>query len=302
LDGYDETKEKAGGEKVIETIKTLFWVSRPISWINTAYPFAVAYFLSTGRFDLTFFLGTLFFLIPYNLLMYGINDVFDYESDLRNPRKGGIEGSLLQPRFHRLTVVAAVASSIPFILYLTFVGTSESTGWLYLFVFTVIAYSAKGLRFKEKPFLDSLTSASHFVGPMIFGLSLAGADLANSDTLQYVAAFTLWGVASHAFGAVQDVRADREGGISSIATAIGARATTRFAWLAYFAAGVLVSFSSASWLFLAALPYLVIVGRFWNVTDESCESANQGWKQFIWLNFFAGAVVTFAWLIPLTLG
>lgn len=281
---------------MIETIKTLFWVSRPISWINTAYPFAVAYFLITDSIDANLVIGTLFFLIPYNLLMYGINDVFDYESDLRNPRKGGIEGALLEPRFHRLTVVSAVASSVPFVLYLTFVGTSASTGWLYLFLFTVIAYSARGLRFKEKPFLDSLTSASHFVGPAVFGLSLAGADLSNPTFLPYLGAFTLWGVASHAFGAVQDVRADREGGIASIATAIGARATVRFAWLAYLAAGTLISFTGSSWLYLAALPYLFIVGRFWNITDENCEEANKGWKLFIWLNFLAGTMVTFAWI------
>jgi 4-hydroxybenzoate polyprenyltransferase len=287
---------------MFETIKKLFWVSRPVSWINTAYPFAVAYYLVTRSFDATFFLGTLFFLIPYNLLMYGINDVFDYESDLRNPRKGGIEGALLEPRYHRLTVIAAVASSVPFILYLTAAGTSASTGWLYLFVFTVIAYSAKGLRFKEKPFLDSLTSSSHFVGPMIFGLSIAGANLSEPNLLMFIAAFSLWGIASHAFGAVQDVKADREGGISSIATAIGARATTRFAWLAYFAAALLVAFSIQPWLLMAAIPYLMVVGRFWNITDETCESANKGWKQFIWLNYFAGAVVTFSWLIPLVFG
>ncbi len=287
---------------MIDTIKKLFWVSRPISWINTAYPFAVAYFLVTRSFDATLVVGTLFFLIPYNLLMYGINDVFDYESDLRNPRKGGIEGALLEPRYHRLTVVAAVASSMPFVLYLTFVGNSASTGWLYLFLFTVIAYSAKGLRFKEKPFLDSLTSSSHFVGPMIFGLSIAGANLADPNLLMFIAAFSLWGIASHAFGAVQDVKADREGSISSIATAIGARATTRFAWFAYLAASLLVGFSSQPWLLLGALPYVMVVGRFWNITDETCENANQGWKQFIKLNFFAGAVVTFCWLVPLVFG
>lgn len=281
---------------MIDTIKTLFWVSRPISWINTAYPFAVAYFLTTGTIDATLVIGTLFFLIPYNLLMYGINDVFDYESDLRNPRKGGIEGALLQPRYHRLTVVTAVAFTVPFVLYLTFVGTSESTGWLYFFLFTVIAYSARGLRFKEKPFLDSLTSASHFVGPAVFGLSLAGADLANPNFLAYLGAFTLWGVASHAFGAVQDVRADREGGIASIATVIGARNTVRFAFSAYLVAAGLVVLAGMPNLLWAAVPYLVIVGRHWNITDVTCEEANRGWKLFIWLNFFAGAVVTLAWI------
>ena len=41
------------------------------------------------------------------------------------------------------------------------------------------------------------------------------------------AAYFLWGAASHAFGAVQDVVADREAGIGSVATVIGARATVR---------------------------------------------------------------------------
>ena len=67
-------------------LKKLFVSSRPISWINTAFPFAVAYYLSTEQVDLNLIIGSLFFLIPYNLLMYGVNDVFDYESDLRNPR------------------------------------------------------------------------------------------------------------------------------------------------------------------------------------------------------------------------
>ena len=283
---------------MIETIKKLFWVSRPISWINTAYPFAVAYFVATSRVDLTLVLGSLFFLIPYNLLMYGINDVFDYESDLRNPRKGGIEGSLLEPRWHRLTVLSAIASSLPFILYLTFVGSSESTGWLYFFIFTVIAYSAKGLRFKEKPFLDSLTSASHFVGPMVFGLSLGGANLADPVLLALIAAFTLWGIGSHAFGAVQDVIADREGGIASIATVIGARATVWFSFFAYFLAAGFVILVGKPFLAIAVVPYLALVGRYWNITDATCEKANRGWKLFIWLNFFAGAVVTLVLMTP----
>ena len=85
--------------------------SRPFSWINTAYPFAAGYLMATGgRLDATFVVGTLFFLVPYNLLMYGINDVFDYASDLANPRKGGIEGALLAPRMHRPTLWAAAVT------------------------------------------------------------------------------------------------------------------------------------------------------------------------------------------------
>src|ERR1700753_3612094 len=135
--------------------------SRPLSWVNTAYPFAAAYLVTTGSLGPTFILGTLYFLIPYNLAMYGINDVFDYESDLRNPRKGGVEGALLAPRMHRATIIAALVTNVPFLVYLVVVGSWESWIVLAVSVFAVIAYSAPVLRFKERPFLDSLTSSTH---------------------------------------------------------------------------------------------------------------------------------------------
>lgn len=278
----------------MENLKKLFWSSRPISWVNTAYPFAVAYWLAGGTQIATLIIGALFFLVPYNLLMYGINDVFDYESDLRNPRKGGIEGALLDPKLHALTINAAVWSCLPFVIYLTVVGNSASTGWLYFFIFTVIAYSAKGLRFKEKPILDSLTSSSHFFGPMVVGLAMAGANLADQKLLAMISAFALWGIGSHAFGAVQDVKADREAAIKSIATVFGARVTTRLAFFAYLFAGlkILAAGFPATLASIAVIPYLVIVGRFWNITDETCEDANRSWKHFIKLNYLSGFLVT----------
>jgi len=278
----------------MKAIKTLFWSSRPVSWINTAFPFGATYVFLNHRVDLTFFVGTLFFLIPYNLLMYGINDVFDYESDLRNPRKGGIEGSLLGKQYHKLTIWSSILSCIPFLVYLYAVSDLNSALWLTLFVFTVVAYSAPVLRFKERGFLDSVTSSSHFVGPMIYALSLSGADLGNREVLSSILAFTLWGIASHAFGAVQDVKADREANISSIATMIGARATVWFAFICYGLAGVLVM--NTTWpgplAAIAAVPYLFILSPYLNITDADCEKANKGWRRFIWLNFFAGFVVS----------
>lgn len=278
----------------MKTVWALIQSSRPISWINTAFPFAATYVFFTDRIDLTLVIGTLFFLIPYNLLMYGINDVFDYESDLRNPRKGGIEGALLDKSLHKLTIWVSALSCVPFVAYLVWVGNVWASLALAFALFTVLAYSVKGLRFKEKPFLDSITSASHFVNPMIFAALLVGENLAQPVLWQALIAFTFWGMASHAFGAVQDVRADREGGIASIATVIGARATTRFAFLLYLAAGLLMASAGmpAATAAIAAVPYLAILLPFLSITDETCETANQGWRRFIWLNFFAGAIVT----------
>lgn len=285
----------------MNTLGQLTLSSRPLSWINTAFPFAAAYLLTTREIDLALVIGTIYFLIPYNLAMYGINDVFDYESDLRNPRKGGVEGALLDPRVHRTTLIAALVTNVPFLVYLVAIGDPLSWLVLAISVFAVIAYSMKGLRFKEKPVLDSVTSSTHFVSPAVYGLVLAGAEFTPALWLILVS-FFLWGIASHAFGAVQDVIADREGGLASIATVIGARATTRLAVVAYVLAGLLLI--GTDWpgplAALAALPYAISTAQWWNVTDENAEDANRGWKRFLLLNFIAGAIVTMlmiAWVL-----
>lgn len=275
-------------------LSLIFWSSRPISWVNTAFPFAAGYLFVEKTLDLTLVVGTLFFLIPYNLVMYGINDVFDYESDLRNPRKGGIEGALLPKEIHSTVIWTGIATSLPFIIYLVVSGNVASNFWLAVVIFTVVAYSVKYLRFKEVPVLDSITSASHFVGPLVFALALTETTLLNPGLPASLAAFMLWGMASHAFGAVQDIKADREANIASIATFFGARFTTRLALVMYVAAGSLLLTLGlpGSLVAVAALPYILILLPHQNITDETCESANQGWKRFIYLNFFAGTVVT----------
>ena len=278
----------------MKLLKALFWSSRPISWINTAFPFAAGYFLISGSLDLKLLIGSLFFLIPYNLLMYGVNDVFDYESDLRNPRKGGIEGALLAPSLHLPVLLVALHLPVPFVWYLIGAGNQVSNLVLAAVLFTVLAYSLKYLRFKEVPFLDSITSAAHFVGPLVYGIALAGGNFNNSMLVMILVAFSLWGMASHAFGAVQDVKADREAGIASIATVLGARSTVWLAMIGYLSAGLVALFLGDRFSFaaLAVIPYLFVVGREWDIDDQNCERANRGWRRFIWLNFFAGAVVS----------
>ncbi|MDQ0728693.1 prenyltransferase [Microbacterium sp. W4I20] len=267
--------------------------SRPISWINTAFPFAAAYLLSTREIDLTLVIGTLYFLIPYNLAMYGINDVFDFASDLANPRKGGIEGALLSPRIHRATLWSAALTNIPFLAYLVIVGNPASWIWLAVSVFAVIAYSAPVLRFKERPFLDSVTSSTHFVSPAIVGLALAAAPVTQGTVLTLVA-FFLWGMAAHAFGAVQDIGPDREAGISSIATVIGARATVRLSLALWVVAGVAMLLTPWPGPLAAvlALPYVVNAAPCWNVSDETSGTTNRAWRRFIALNYFAGFLAT----------
>ena len=153
-------------------IRDILTASRPVSWVNTAFPFAMAYVIVHGRWDWLLIVGTVFFLVPYNIAMYGINDVFDYESDIRNPRKGSIEGALLPPSMHRPLLLASAVTTLPFLAVLLASGTWASAAWLILSAIAVVAYSAQPFRFKEVPLLDSVTSSAHFTTPALVGATI----------------------------------------------------------------------------------------------------------------------------------
>jgi len=274
-------------------LRDLLTASRPLSWINTAYPFAAAYLLTAREVDAALIVGTIFFLIPYNLAMYGVNDVFDYASDLANPRKGGVEGALLTPDRHRAVLWASALSCLPFVVLLVVWGSPVSWAVLAVSLFAVVAYSAPPFRFKEIPVLDSVTSSVHFVSPAAYGVALAGG-APDAGLLAVLGAFFLWGLASHAFGAVQDVVPDREAGIASIATVLGAARTVRLALAAWTAAGLLMltTGSPGAWAALLAVPYLCAAAPYARVADEDSAHANRGWRHFLWINYACGFVVT----------
>jgi 4-hydroxybenzoate polyprenyltransferase len=274
-------------------IGDLLAASRPLSWINTAYPFAAAYLLVTREVDVRLVIGTLFFLIPYNLAMYGINDVFDYASDLANPRKGGVEGALLAPEKHRTVLLVAAGACLPFVAALVVAGSPISWLVLTISLFAVVAYSAPPFRFKEIPILDSITSSVHFVSPAVFGFALAGGTV-TPGLVVVLGAFFLWGVASHAFGAVQDVVPDREGGISSIATVLGAARTVRLALACWTLAGLLMLTTGfpGALAALLAIPYLWAAAPYLRIADADSARANRGWRHFLWINYVCGFAVT----------
>ena len=278
--------------------RRLVMASRPLSWINTAFPFAAAMLLTTQQVDLPLVIGTLFFLVPYNLALYGINDVYDYASDLANPRKGGAEGALLPPETHRAVLGTAVTLALPFVIALVLLGGPASWVALTVSLFALVAYSVPPLRTKEIPVLDSVTSSAHFVSPAVYGLVLAGADWSLS-LLALLLAFFLWGMASHAFGAVQDIVPDTQAGIHSIATRFGARATVRLALVLWAAAGAVMLLQPwpTALAALLAVPYMMLSLPYVSVSDADSASTNRGWKKFLWVNYVCGFMVTMLCLV-----
>ncbi len=276
-------------------IKLLFTSSRPLSWVNTAFPFAAGYLYFTNSIDPLFIVATLFFLIPYNLLMYGINDVYDYESDLKNPRKGGVEGAVVPKKYHKFLLAWSYLLPVPFVIALAVLSPS-STAVLVACLFFVIAYSAKGLRFKEIPVLDSITSSLHFVGPLIYALSIVGWPV---EAWPIVIAFFLWGVASQALGAIQDITYDKQAGIGSIGTVLGERKTIYFVAINYVVA---VCFVAPLGLYgaivaIAGLAYVLNILPALLQPKSTHKQSRSAWKRFLWINYSVGAVVTISLLL-----
>jgi len=287
----DPACRTVGAGTAVATVRLLLASSRPFSWINTALPYAAGALLVDFRLTPSLLLGVVYFLLPYNLLLYGVNDLFDYASDAANPRKGSIEGARLEPGTARVLWLAVALTNLPLLAAMFVVGGSEAGLCCLLAAASALVYSAPPLRTKERPFLDSLTSASHFVLPAACGM--LGAGLAPS-TLPWVplAGFMAWGVASHALGAIQDIAYDRAAGIGSIATAIGARRTAAVSVAGYaIAAAAAATLGPAGWAAAAILaPYLLLPLSVLVRPGE--RQARRAWRSFLGMNLLAGFLLT----------
>jgi len=108
--------------------------SRPVSWVNTAIPFALAYYVVAEELTPALLVGCIFFLIPYNFLMYGINDVFDYESDLRIPKRG-CGGCPIAPASAPHYLWGSALLAAPFVVTLAVLGSWSANLVLAITVF-----------------------------------------------------------------------------------------------------------------------------------------------------------------------
>ena len=108
-------------------------------------------------------------------------------------------------------------------------------------------------------------------------------------------------MASHAFGAVQDIVPDRSAKISSIATWFGAKSTVRLSFILYLLSTVILFAQGMPGIIvgLANLLYVANIYKYLNVGDNDSNKTNEAWKRFIWLNMIIGFVITLILLTKL---
>jgi lycopene elongase/hydratase (dihydrobisanhydrobacterioruberin-forming) len=228
-------------------------LTRPRFWPYVLGPFAIGVLSAQNSIMpwLLIILWGLFWTYPANYIIYGANDVFDYETDKRNPKKQTYE-LLIKPAQQKAILLQVAGWSFVGWLLAAFTTNPAVMVAYLLFLLFGIDYSAPPIRAKAQPFVDAFFNIL-YVFPGIIGYILVSGSL---PSLQLVAAATLWCMAMHAFSAVPDINADAKAGIRTVATKLGSADTILFCALCY----VLAAGLSAAWLGLFSLFGAVVYG------------------------------------------
>ncbi len=274
-------------------LERVIYISRPRFWVYEAGTFAIGVMLALRPLDYPLFLVTplmlaflLYFIFPANLLIYGVNDIFDYETDRLNPKKIEYE-ALVSPQEHRPLMQWVAAATFPFLLLLIYAPQTAAIAFA-AFLFCAIFYSAPPIRAKVRPGLDSLFSAGHYVATGVFGYYLAGGQ--DVDWM-IVAAGMFWSIAMHAYSAAPDIEADQQSGIETIATRLGEKRTLCLCLALYLAAAAL------AWEhlgFLAIILGVIYAGlMIASIRATNIETLFRLYTYFPMLNLVAGFVIFF---------
>jgi len=209
-------------------ILRLLYISRPVLWINTVGPATVGMWLAGGLWNWEALPVLLWLTLPFNLLIYGVNDVFDQETDAQNPRKGTLEGARIDRSEVRPIALGVILTNVPFLVYSVMFVSPYAVAWMLLYALLFVGYSVPPARFKARPYLDSLSNAA-YAFPLVFVPLVLGTGPVWPAAIGLMA----WSAAKHTFDAVQDVDEDRKVGITTTAVRLGP--------------GVVVLWSGALW-------------------------------------------------------
>ncbi|SEP61772.1 prenyltransferase [Natrinema salaciae] len=218
-----------------EQLSYLLTLSRPRFWLYLAGPVLVGVAYAADTVGDLFAPAAIalfaYFLLPANVFLYGINDIYDREIDTANPKKEDREARYRGQGY--VPVAVGLCSAVP-VLFAP-VLSRGALPWLIAFLVLGAAYSAPPARFKTRPPLDSVSNGLYITPGAAAYAAVAGVQ----PPLLAVAGGWLWAMGMHTFSAIPDIEPDRETGIRTTATVLGDRRTYAYCgacWLASAAA------------------------------------------------------------------
>ncbi len=264
-------------------IARLVHISRPLLWVNTIGSTVVGVWLTGELWRWESVPLLLWATLPFNLLIYGVNDIFDQETDAQNARKGGLEGARIANSETRGIALGIVLLNLPFLVYFTLTLPVDALAWIAAYIVIFVFYSAPPLRFKARVALDSLSNAA-YAFPLVFVPLALGASPVWAAALALMA----WSVAKHTYDAIQDIEEDRAVGIRTTAVALGMRGA--LIWSAVWWSIATIGFAVISWPVAIANAIIAgwLVGRLWS--DRTTARARVLYRHSIVFPYAAGSV------------
>lgn len=239
-------------------LKRLLIISRPLLWINTIGPALLGLWLTGLLWHPQAIFFFIWLTLPFNLLIYGLNDIADFAIDQRSLRKGGYEGARIQRNEFASIAIATIGLNVPFLIASAFYLPIEANALIAAYVLIFIGYSLPPARFKARPFLDSLSNSGY-----AFPIAIFPAALGYAINWSALGALMTWSVAKHAYDAIQDIDEDRLEGVRTTPVVIGVRGT--LLWCLFFwlmATALMTTFSI--WLAVVnLLAVLLLVAPVW---------------------------------------
>jgi 4-hydroxybenzoate polyprenyltransferase len=213
------------------SIRDYIKISRPIFWIVFPLVFYIGLRVSGANLSIQTVLMMVMLSFPICMAGYGINDVYDYESDVGNPRKRTFEGHIVLPAKRKF--IKRLSLSLIVVLFLISIATLNpyTIGFTAAFVFLGYFYSTPPIRLKNKPPFDSLSNGLiYLLLPFLMGFSAVGE---FSKFPPEVSWLTLCVSSIHAIASIMDVTADRNAGLTTFAIKFGPRVTAVIAFTSF---------------------------------------------------------------------
>lgn len=212
----------------------LLRLSRPRFWLYLAGPVIVGIVYAVesvgSLFQPIIFALFVYFLVPANVFLYGVNDIFDADVDAHNAKKSDREVRYEGSQFVVAVVLVCGLLSSAFIPVLPRRAIISLSGFLVL----AIEYSAPPFRFKTTPVIDSFSNGMYIIP----GITAYAAIKGTYPPLAAVAGSWLWTMGMHTFSAIPDIESDRRAGIETTATILGERRTYAYCGVCWMAASL----------------------------------------------------------------
>ncbi len=212
----------------------LIQVSRPIIWPVLPLVYGLGLYASHAAISLASILQIVLLTFPTNLVGCGLNDIYDYESDRRSPRRRAIWGALVRNEDRPLVFRASLFMMPLIVLGACLTRNRDNIVATVSLLLVAWLYSVPPVRLKERPPLDSLDNGlGYFLLPFTMGFSL-NADPRTMPLKYYLLALCVCGI--HALATAADYEADRAAGHRTLAVKFGRRTAAAIAFAAFLTA------------------------------------------------------------------